>query len=158
MARAKVGDRMSFPLRLTAAEVCGGGRVGEGGESGGGGGGGGKGKGKKKSGTGGGKEEAGGEKKDAAAADEDGAAYELAAILIHKGASAHHGHYVAHVALPARGRKEGKKKDGENGGEFDWWRFDDEGVSALEGGPAGRAGAADHGVAAASSAAAAAAA
>ena len=111
---------MSFPLRLSAADVRGGGVGCEGGSG-------------KKKGSAGGEEE----KKKKGEEDED--LYELAAILIHKGTSAHHGHYVAHVALPARGKS----------GEKSWWRFDDEGVSALAGGPAGKAGAADHGVAAA---------
>ncbi|KAK9803279.1 hypothetical protein WJX72_005931 [[Myrmecia] bisecta] len=62
--------------------------------------------------------------------------YDLVAILIHKGSSASHGHYVAHV------------KDEEDG---KWWRFDDETVTAMPAGPSGEH--ADHGVAAAASSA-----
>ncbi|WIA08663.1 hypothetical protein OEZ85_008090 [Tetradesmus obliquus] len=40
-----------------------------------------------------------------------GCVYELAAVLIHKGTSASHGHYVAHIKMPDSGS---------------WWRFDDE--------------------------------
>lgn len=39
--------------------------------------------------------------------------YELVAVLIHKGSSASHGHYVAHI------------REEEAGGAR-WWRFDDE--------------------------------
>ena len=55
--------------------------------------------------------------------------HSLAAVLIHRGAAATHGHYVAHVRRGAA-----------------WWRLDDEGVTPLPGGPASAAAAKDHGV------------
>ena len=64
-------------------------------------------------------------------ADDHPSTYSLAAVLLHKGAAATHGHYVAHVV-------------GKGGG---WWRFDDDGVTPLPRGPAGPGAAADHGVA-----------
>ena len=81
---------------------------------------------------------------DATAAGENGkheeeADYELAAILIHKGTSAHHGHYVAHVSLPP---SDGGGGGGAASSPWPWWRFDDDGVSPLAGGPAGKVGAA----------------
>ncbi|KAF8072683.1 UBP26 [Scenedesmus sp. PABB004] len=66
-----------------------------------------------------------------------GAEYELAAVLIHKGSSASHGHYVAHIRMPESGT---------------WWRFDDE--SAEEMGPAPTSHPGDHGTTAAVQAAA----
>lgn len=54
--------------------------------------------------------------------------YELSSILVHKGTSAFHGHYVAHV------------RDFETG---TWWRVDDEETSVLQHGPS--SGTTDHG-------------
>ena len=51
--------------------------------------------------------------------------YDLEAILIHKGASAQRGHYVAHI-------KVGKSSNDEGGS---WWRFDDENVEIMLQGP-----------------------
>eukprot|EP00879_Flechtneria_rotunda_P021061 GHRR01022187.1.p1 GENE.GHRR01022187.1~~GHRR01022187.1.p1 ORF type:complete len:771 (+),score=324.72 GHRR01022187.1:120-2432(+) len=59
---------------------------------------------------------------------EPAAVYELAAVLIHKGTSASHGHYVAHIKVPDTGT---------------WWRFDDE--TAEDMGPQPTTHPADHG-------------
>ena len=51
--------------------------------------------------------------------------YDLDAILVHKGASALHGHYVAHI-------KVGEDQEGRGG---QWWRFDDENADCMPKGP-----------------------
>ncbi|GAB4823725.1 hypothetical protein N2152v2_010771 [Parachlorella kessleri] len=80
--------------------------------------------------------------------------YDLVAILIHKGGSAMHGHYVAHINMDgeaasaataaAAAAAEAAARGGTGGAGGGWWRFDDEGVARMKAGPCGSA---DHGAA-----------
>ena len=79
--------------------------------------------------------------------------YELQGILVHKGVSAGHGHYVAHIKLDEAGGGEAPKGDaaaaavgdGKGGSTSGWWRFDDEAVTAMARGPLSSPS--DHGIA-----------
>lgn len=110
MDRVKVSDKLSFPLSLNMGGICAAAAAGP----------------IPSSSTlpGGGGIENG-----------DDSMYDLVAVLLHKGTSALHGHYVAHIKIEAdddvdNGSGGGDKEEEE---KTKWWRFDDETVTELGG-------------------------